>query len=126
MAEIAQQILDLARRTGKYKPQAYFFVFEALEYTVANVAKERRHVTGQELLEGIRRLAIQQFGPMAKMVFGVWGVQRTEDFGEIVFLLVENGLMGKTDKDSRGDFAGRYSFDEAFSLENTVQTEPPR
>lgn len=123
MPDIAQQVHDLALRIGKYKPQAYFFVFEALEYTVQNVVKERRHVTGQELLEGIRQLAIHQFGPMTLTVFRLWGVHHTGDFGEIVFQLVEAGLMGKTDNDSREDFANGYLFEEAFSLEKTLELD---
>jgi len=122
MAEIGQQIHDLALRVGKYKPQAYYFVFEALDHTVKTVVKERRHVTGQELLEGIRLLAIEKFGPMATVVFNLWGVNQTADFGELVFQLVESGLMGKTDRDSRGDFANGFIFEEAFSIEKTIRT----
>jgi uncharacterized repeat protein (TIGR04138 family) len=76
--------------------------------------RAQSHVTGQELLEGIRDLALNQFGPLAKTVFDHWGVKRCEDFGEIVFNMVEVGLLGKTEKDSRADFAGGYDFDEAF------------
>jgi uncharacterized repeat protein (TIGR04138 family) len=123
MADIAQQVHDLALRMAKYRPQAYFFVFEALEHTVQNIVQEQRHVTGQELLEGIRQLAIQQFGPMALTVFRLWGVHHTEDFGEIVFQLVESGLMGKTDEDSRADFANGYLFEDAFSLDKTLESE---
>jgi uncharacterized repeat protein (TIGR04138 family) len=73
-----------------------------------------RHVTGQQLLEGIRLYALQQFGPMALTVLEEWGVRRCEDFGEIVFNMVENRLLGKTESDSRDDFKGGYDFHEAF------------
>jgi uncharacterized repeat protein (TIGR04138 family) len=73
-----------------------------------------RHVSGQELLAGIREFALAEFGPMAKTVLNSWGITRTEDFGEIVFNMVEIGLLGRTDKDSREDFANGYDFEEAF------------
>ena len=75
---------------------------------------EPRHVNGGELLDGIRDLALNRFGPMAKTVFQQWGVERTEDFGEIVFQLVEQGLLGKTEADKRSDFARGYDFDDTF------------
>ncbi len=84
-----------------------------LDYTVRRLDKPR-HVSGQELLDGLREFALEEFGPMAQTVLGGWGVRRTEDFGEIVFNLVEAGLLGKTDQDSRADFANGYDFDDAF------------
>ena len=72
------------------------------------------HVSGQELLSGIRALAIEQFGPMALAVLEEWGVRRCEDFGEIVFNMVDNNLLAKTTEDSRDDFKGGYNFDDAF------------
>jgi len=108
-------------RDRRYTIYAYEFVFEALAYTQQKLGKrteasreEERHVTGQELLEGIRELAQERFGPLAPQVFRSWGVYCTEDFGEVVFNLVEANLLRKTAKDSRADFAGGYSFDEAF------------
>lgn len=108
-------------RDARYDVNAYRFVFEALAYTQRLYERDpesrepgRRHVTGQELLEGIRDCAAAQFGPLAPVVFRSWGVMRTEDFGEIVFNLVEAGLMGKTETDTRKDFANGYDFDEAF------------
>ena len=106
-------ILDLAQKHGRYRPNAYNFVLDAVEFTVARLP-ERRHVSGRELLEGIRDLALQAFGPMAKTVFEQWGVHRTEDFGQIVFQLVESGLLGKTDRDRLSDFARGYDFNEVF------------
>ena len=83
---------------------------------VENLTSEKavRHVTGQQLLAGIRQHALAQFGPMAATVLNEWGVHRCEDFGEIVFNLVENGVLAKTEQDSRADFQGGYDFDEAF------------
>lgn len=108
-------ILETDRR---YQRDAYLFVREALDYTQKMVVKEAkekvRHVSGQELLEGIRRYALNQYGPMALTVLGEWGVNRCEDFGEIVFNMVEAHLLAKTQEDSRADFQGGYSFEEAF------------
>lgn len=102
----------------RYQRDAYLFVKDALDHTQKTVLRENRgemrHVSGQELLAGIREYGLSQFGPMTKMVFEEWGITRCEDFGEIVFNMVEIGLLGKTDKDSRGDFANGYNFDEAF------------
>ncbi len=102
----------------RYHRDAYLFVKEALDHTQRKICKENkdrpRHVTGQELLEGIRQLALSQFGPMATTVFEEWGIRSCEDFGAIVFNMVEIELLAKTDKDSRGDFEGGYDFFEAF------------
>jgi uncharacterized repeat protein (TIGR04138 family) len=73
-----------------------------------------RHVSGQELLGGIRQFALEQFGPMAQTVFEDWGVRNCQDFGEIVFNMVEIGLLAKRDTDSREDFLAGYDFQEAF------------
>src|SRR3990172_5103161 len=106
-------ILDLAQKHGRYKPNAYRFVVESVGFTVSRLT-EKRHVTGHELLLGIRELALQAFGPMAKTVFEQWGIVRTEDFGQIVFQLVDAGLLGKTDTDKPSDFARGFDFNEAF------------
>ena len=107
------QIREIVKTDGRFRVEAYCYVFEALEHTIAHLG-ERRHVTGRELCMGIRDLAIEKFGPLARMVFAQWGVERTEDFGAIVFHLVETGLMGKTDTDSPEDFREVYDFEETF------------
>ena len=108
--ELLKEILS---RDPRYTLEAYAFVRGGLEFTVHQL-KKPRHISGQELLEGIREFAIEEFGPMSKTVLNGWGIQRTEDVGEIVFNLVETGLLGKTDEDNRADFANGYDFDEAF------------
>ena len=105
-------------KDSRYHRDAYLFVKDALDHTQKIVVKESReqlrHVTGQELLEGIRGYALTQFGPMAEMVFAEWGIHRCEDFGEIVFNMVEVTLLGKTDEDRREDFQNGYTFHDAF------------
>lgn len=101
----------------RYDRSAYLFLRDALDYTLKERKKttgQSGHVTGQQLLDGIRRYALKQFGPMVPTVFDYWGIHRTEDFGHMVFALVEVGIFGKTDRDSLADFQGVYSFHEAF------------
>jgi uncharacterized repeat protein (TIGR04138 family) len=113
--EAVEQILA---KDSRYTRDAYLFVREALDYTQKLVGKETRgairHVSGQELLDGIRRFALQQFGPMTITVFEEWGVRNCLDFGEIVFNMVESSLLAKTEKDTRDDFQNGYDFTEAF------------
>jgi len=102
----------------RYSRDAYHFVREALDFTQQSVKRENqgaiRHVSGQELLEGIRQFALKQFGPMATIVFEEWGVKSCPDFGEIVFNMVESDLLAKTEKDTREDFQNGYDFHTAF------------
>jgi len=112
-----EEALELIQaQNPRYHDDAYAFVREALDHTQQTIGKglRGRHVSGQELLTGIRDLALQQFGPMAMTVFEEWGIRTCEDFGEIVFTMVEIGLLAKTDKDTRADFQGGYDFFEAF------------
>jgi uncharacterized repeat protein (TIGR04138 family) len=103
-------------RDTRFARDAYTFVKDALDYTQKLIGKDTqvRHVSGQELLDGIRQFALQQFGPMVVTVFEEWGVRHCRDFGEIVFNMVEIGLLAKTDKDTRDDFQNGYDFTEAF------------
>lgn len=101
------------QKDPRYKLEAYTFLMAALDYTVSKLPKHR-HVTGQELLEGVKEYGLEQFGPMARTVFEHWGVTSTEDFGNIVFNLIDVALLGKTEEDSIDDFKGVYDFKEAF------------
>ncbi len=97
----------------RYKPEAYLFVHDALGHTWARL-DQRRHVTGRELLDGIKYLALERYGPMARAVLNSWGVRTTDDFGAIVFNLVDAGLLSKTEDDHIEDFHDVYDFDESF------------
>ena len=103
---------------SRYNRDAYLFLREALDQTQkqlnAGPRSEPRHITGQELLEGARKHALAQFGPMAKTVLNEWGILSCEDFGELVFNMIEHGLLSKTDRDSRTDFQGGFDFDRTF------------
>lgn len=110
---------------GPFPPAAFAFVQAGLRHTVEMLADERdrdgqlagdaRHVTGQELCLGLRDYAIAQYGLLARTVLSRWNIRRTEDFGRMVFALVEAGLMRKSDEDSLDDFQGVFEFDEAFA-----------
>ena len=102
----------------RYDREAYFFLRSALDFTIKLLSKPvegpARHVTGGELLDGIRQYALHEFGPLTKTVLNEWGIHRCEDFGEIVFTLVNKGVLGKSDHDRKEDFAGGYEFETAF------------
>jgi uncharacterized repeat protein (TIGR04138 family) len=126
-----EALARIEAKDARYHRDAYLFVREALDHTQKTIGKDARgrirHVTGQELLTGIREYALQQFGPMTKAVFKEWGVHCCPDFGEIVFNMVEVGWLAKTEKDSRADFQGGYDFEEAFRkpfLPQSKQVEP--
>jgi uncharacterized repeat protein (TIGR04138 family) len=110
---ITAELENLVSCDPRYKMEAYLFVMSALEYTLAKMRRSG-HLTGKELLEGLRDYARNKFGPTAKMVFEHWGVKRTDDFGQIVFNLIDRGILGKTEQDSIDDFSNVYDFDEAF------------
>ena len=118
-----EELDRIVTKDPRFHRDAYVFVREALDHTRKVVERPGRsrirevvgqHVTGQELLAGIREYALAQFGPMAVTVLQEWGVRQCRDFGEIVFNMVEAGLLAKTEEDSRADFEGGYEFDEAF------------
>jgi uncharacterized repeat protein (TIGR04138 family) len=107
----------LAERDGRYTRAAYLFVYDALQHTVeklgkASMPREQRHVSGRDLLYGISEYALDQFGPLTHTVFTHWGIRETRDFGEIVFNLVNDKLMSKTDDDRIEDFIDVFDFDE--------------
>ncbi|MGC8743129.1 MAG: Minf_1886 family protein [Verrucomicrobiia bacterium] len=113
------EIEKIVEKDKRYSKDAYYFVREALEFTQQKLGKksaigEERHITGQQLLEGIRDYALSQFGPMTLTVFEEWGIHSCEDFGEIVFNMVDAMLLAKTENDTREDFKNVYDFYEVF------------
>ncbi|MFH1760984.1 MAG: Minf_1886 family protein [bacterium] len=103
----------IRERDNRYKAQAYLFVLGSLDYTIKEVG-QRRHVTGSELSHGIKHFALDQFGPTAGLVLKHWGLKVTRDFGNIVFNLIDIGLMHKTDTDRVEDFENVFDFSQAF------------
>ncbi len=116
-----KKLSDLVARDPRYKLEAYTFVLAALHDTVTKLEKPR-HVTGQELAWGMRRYALDQFGPMAKTVLQHWGIRQTLDLGKIVFALIDVKLLSKQDQDKLEDFDKVYEFEKSFS-EYTISDE---
>ena len=125
MSTFNSKLMNVVRRDPRYAYEAYEFVFQALEHTQkllgrppteegADPNEPRHHVSGRQLLEGIRDYALQEFGMMARVVFRMWGIQRTDDFGEIVFNLIEAELMSRTSEDCRADFHDVFDLDAAL------------
>ena len=111
----------ICKEDPRFNRKAYDFVRLGLDHTVKELRKKdtakpekSRHVSGPELLEGLRVYALEQFGPLAKTVLNAWGVKRCRDFGDIVFNLIDYNVFSKTDSDRREDFADIFDFDEAF------------
>jgi uncharacterized repeat protein (TIGR04138 family) len=141
MSDEPHAIFELLRRDKRYKLEAYQFVREGLSYgqsimqmgeirqTEEELPEEaedvsesedwdppaERHLTGQDLCEAIRQYAIEQYGLMAKVVLNSWGLHKTGDFGEIVYNLIEIGMMKKSKTDRREDFDNVFDFEQAFN-----------
>ena len=107
-------IREIVARDARYRAQAFAFVLESLDFTIGRRGKGRKHVSGPELLEGFRDCAIESFGLLARAVLSEWGITKTDDVGEIVFLMIEEDLLQKTADDRREDFYGVFDFAEAF------------
>lgn len=125
------ELMQLSAVT-KYPMDAFIFVQRGLDHTVKRVHGESkpsaepisRHVSGQQLCQGLREYALEQYGLLARTVLARWRIVNSEDFGHIVFALVDAGLMQKTAEDSIEDFTGVYEFSEAFR--HSVQLGDPR
>ena len=101
-------------RDPRYRPAAYIFVLQGLEFCFAKIG-EKKHVSGQKLSECLAQFAHRQFGPLAFQVLQWWGVRATDDFGFIVYNLIEIGVMSKTASDSVGDFFNVFDLKDFFS-----------
>ena len=100
-------------RESRFHEHAYLFVLASLEFCQARLP-ERRHITGRELCLACRDLALDRFGLMSRLVLEHWGVRGSSDIGDIVFTLVELGLLISQPNDTRDDFVGVFDFDRAF------------
>jgi uncharacterized repeat protein (TIGR04138 family) len=125
---LRDDLAGVLARDPRYSIQAYAFVLEALDFTKKSLKKRRQarsrssgkplvaaqHVSGRELCEGARRLALAQYGLMALTVLGLWGIHSTADLGEMVYNLIASGDLEKTPNDSRADFDDVFDFETAF------------
>jgi uncharacterized repeat protein (TIGR04138 family) len=114
----AEALESVVANDPRYQREGYIFLRDALDFTTKQQKKIKgvsvRHVTGPELLDGVRRYALKEFGPMVMTVFDSWGIRSCEDIGHMVFNLIGAGVFGKTEEDSIKDFKNVYDFDEAF------------
>src|SRR5262245_53964759 len=133
MAMIDPKLMEVAARDPRFAYEAYDFIFKGLDHAETMLGRGQaakseeegnhpvQHVNSRELLQGIRALALEEFGLMANIVFRMWGVRSTEDFGRIVFNLVEAGMITKTDDETLADFRNVFDFEEALVRGYTIQ-----
>ena len=114
MSEFYDLVEEICRQDKRYKPDAYEFVLGGLGFTQKKL-KKTVHVSGAQLACGLRDYAINQYGALASRVLAYWGINQTQDFGNIVFNLIEKKLLSKTKEDSLLDFDAVYDFNEAFA-----------
>lgn len=116
--QFTDAVQSVIQREPQYDLGAYYFLKDALDFTVKRVMEdndgEHRHVSASELLIGFRDLALQEFGPMASTMMAEWGLSSCSDIGQMVFLLIEEGVFGKQDSDTREDFAELYPLQETL------------
>ena len=121
------KLLKVAGKT-RYSPAAFVFVQRGLDFTVRRVHGDpekvdpevSRHITGPQLCVGLRDFAIEEYGLMARTVLKQWNIVSCEDFGRIVFAMVEAGMMHKTDEDRIDDFVAVFDFKDSFVTELTI------
>lgn len=126
-----KSLAEVAGATGRYPPEAFAFVRDGLAYTVERVhpnvedlPERQRHVTGQDLSRGLRDYAIARHGLLARAVLNHWNISRTQDFGRIVFSMLEHGLLRKTAEDNIHDFDDVFDFADAFDPPPRPQAVP--
>src|SRR5215212_4494362 len=119
--DFSEIVTLICKEDPRFDRKAYDFVRLGLDHTVKELrkkdaarAEKSRHVSGPELLDGLRSYALEQFGPLAKTVLNAWGVRRCRDFGDIVFNLIEYNVFSKTENDRREDFSDIFDFEDAF------------
>jgi uncharacterized repeat protein (TIGR04138 family) len=108
-----EPIRRIVRADDRYREEIYLFVQDAFAHALARLG-QHRGLTGRELLEGFRRLALERYGPTARLVFEHWGVRTTEDIGRVVMNMVAAGLMRKSAGDTIEDFQDVFDFKEEF------------
>lgn len=114
MNKFQDLVEEICNQDKRYKPDAYEFVLAGLNFTQDKL-KRKTHVCGSELACGLRDYAINQYGALANSVLAHWGINQTQDFGNIVFNMIEKKLLSKTEEDTLADFNAVYDFKEAFA-----------
>jgi uncharacterized repeat protein (TIGR04138 family) len=112
-----KKLEDIAKEDGRFSAAAMKFVYEGIGYTAKKTTTEPHHVTGQNLCEGLRRLAVEKWGRLAMLVLNRWNIKATHDFGEIVYLMIKHEWLSVQPTDSIDDFNDVYDFKTAFKDE---------
>ncbi|MDD5771695.1 MAG: hypothetical protein PHO81_05615 [Candidatus Omnitrophica bacterium] len=114
MSRFFDLVEDICRSDKRYKPDAYEFVLQGLNFTQERL-KKRSHISGKELAVGLRDYAVERYGGLAQTVLSYWGINNTGDYGQIVYNMIGRKLLAKSDEDRLSDFESVYDFDEAFA-----------
>ena len=122
----------MLEKAGPYPIEAFTFVRDGLSYTAQRVyenldslSDDERHISGQQLSLGLRDYAIEKYGMLARDVLAHWNVDRTDDFGRIVFAMINEGIMSQNDEDTVEDFRAVFDFDEAFNRDELLSRIGP-
>ena len=102
-------VFTAARRNPRHPPDAYYFINDAVSYTVNKNAKENKnlvshHVKGPELIKGVLEFAVMQYSFMAPEVFRYWDIKSGLDIGHIVFAMIRCGILSASKDDAIADF----------------------
>jgi len=128
--QFEQSVYSILQREKRFDAHAYFFLKDALDFTLKRIAGKNggraRHVTGQELLEGFRDLALDQFGPMSSTLMHEWGLRKCQDVGDMVFHLIEEQVFGKQESDQHEDFSGNFDLVESLVNPFLPKNRPQR
>jgi uncharacterized repeat protein (TIGR04138 family) len=119
MNDMKEKLRGIALRDGRFAPDAYYFLFESLEVAVELAGKKglqgaARHVSGRDVLAGMREHALAIFGPLTPQVWRAWGIKDTLDWGRVVFVLVDAGMLKRQAEDRLEDFADGFDFERTF------------
>ena len=112
-AEFWSAVERIRASDGRFASDAYAFVMDSLEVTMRRIGA-RRHVSAEELVSGLCANARQRFGLFAYTVLAKWGMRTSDDVGEIVFQLIDAGILSRQESDRRDDFDGVADFHDAL------------
>ncbi len=123
--EEARNIEKAILEDGRYRPEAFGFLHEGLSLAAKEIHGEKvvpgGHVSGQKLCDSLRELALERYGLMAPAVLKRWGIQRSIDFGNMVYLMIDHGFMRKTEEDSIEDFRDNFDLAKDFDTSESIK-----
>ncbi len=127
--DLKKTVKKIIAKDRRFKEDSYYFVNEAVLFSSEYFSKpdfgQSRHLSGPELLEGIREFTLSEFGSMSQAVLKFWGIKTTLDFGHIVFNLIDAGVLAASPSDKLGDFENVYKFNIAFTQPFEAENPDP-